>query len=132
MTYEPILLTRLMRYGRQARAALVLFAALRVPACGGESPSLPTASCSQTTVVVSGSGFGGSGSVCQEFINAKAGGVTVLGADVQIPRRLVSYCYPRETRDVWVGVGPLRISAMLKQLVQAARGTDRLISNVFV
>jgi hypothetical protein len=67
-----------MRYGKQARASLVLFTALGVQACGGESPSSPTASYSQTTVVVSGSGFGGSATVCQEFNNAKAGAVTVF------------------------------------------------------
>ena len=67
-----------MRYDKQARASVVLFAALVVPACGGESPSSPTASYSQRTVIVSSSGFGGSPTTCEEFNNAKAGPVTVF------------------------------------------------------
>src|SRR3954466_3486997 len=59
-----------------ALACLVFVPALAVTACGAQSPSGPTYS--QTSAVVSASGFGGSTTACNEFNNAKAGPVTVF------------------------------------------------------
>jgi len=64
-----------MLSGTHALASLVFVPALAVSACG-VSPSGPTYS--QTTEIVSGSGFGGSTTVCTGFNNAKAGPVTVF------------------------------------------------------
>jgi len=67
-----------MLHGKQVRASLVFFAAGVVPACGSASPSTPTPSYSQTSTVITGSGFGGSPTACIDFNNAKAGTVTVF------------------------------------------------------
>src|SRR3954464_7874520 len=67
-----------MLHGKQVRASLVFLAALVIPACGAESPSTPTPSFSQTTHIVTSTGFGGAATACEGFNNAKAGPVTVF------------------------------------------------------
>jgi len=49
-----------------------------ISACGGESPSTPTPAYSQTTHIVTSTGFGGAATACEAFNNAKAGTVTVF------------------------------------------------------
>jgi hypothetical protein len=56
----------------------VLVAALGVQACGAQNPSSPAPSYSQTTALVTSTGFGGASTACQEFNNAKAGPVSVF------------------------------------------------------
>jgi len=67
-----------MRCSKEVRASLTLLAILIVPECGGESPSTPTPSYSQTTETFDSSGFGGAATSCAEFNNAKAGPVSVF------------------------------------------------------
>jgi hypothetical protein len=70
-----------MLHGTQARVSLVLFAALAVPACGGESPSVPTTPHARGTETLSGP-ISAHASFCRDFNNAKAGAVS---ADVVPP-----------------------------------------------
>ena len=67
-----------------ARALLALFAALAVPACGGESPSVPTPSSARGVETMSGPAIAPQSSICWPFNNAKAGPVS---ADVS-PRSI--------------------------------------------
>jgi hypothetical protein len=67
-----------MLSAKRARTSVVLFAALGVPACGAETPSSPAPSYSQTTAIITSTGFGGASSACQEFNNAKAGPVSAF------------------------------------------------------
>src|SRR4029079_7259655 len=65
-----------MLYGKQVRACALVLAPLIVAACGAENPSTPTPSFSQTTHIMSSTGFGAAPSACHEFNNAKAGAGT--------------------------------------------------------
>lgn len=67
-----------MRYGKEVRAFLMLSAILIVPACGADSPSTPTPSSSQTTHIITSTGFGGAPTSCIDFNNAKAGAVSAF------------------------------------------------------
>lgn len=60
----------------QARASVVLFAALAVPACGGDSSSVPTPSYARGTETLSGSNIAAHSSFCKDFNNARAGAVS--------------------------------------------------------
>jgi hypothetical protein len=67
-----------------ARVLLVLFAALAIPACGGESPSVLTPRSAQGMETMSGPAIAAHASICWPFSNAKAGPVS---ADVS-PRSI--------------------------------------------
>jgi hypothetical protein len=73
-----------MLYGNQTRIAIVLLAALAVPACGSETPSTPTAPTGFGYSTMSGPPIAAHSSACWEVNNAKAGAVS---ADVT-PRAL--------------------------------------------
>jgi hypothetical protein len=65
-----------MLYRKQVRACALVLAPLIVAACGAENLSTP--SFSQTTHIISSTGFGAAPSACHEFNNATAGAVTVF------------------------------------------------------
>jgi len=60
----------------QARAFSVLLAALGVPACGSQSPSVPTPPSVQTMDTMSGPPIAAHSNTCWDFNNAKAGPVS--------------------------------------------------------
>lgn len=70
-----------MLHGSHARVSLVIFAALAVPACGGQSPSVPTTPYGRGTETLSGP-VSAHSSFCRDFNNAKTGPVS---ADVVPP-----------------------------------------------
>jgi hypothetical protein len=67
-----------MLFARRVGVCLVFSAVLVVPACGSKGPSTPTSSPSQTTHVISSTGFGGAATACIDFVNAQAGAVSAF------------------------------------------------------
>lgn len=64
-----------MLHRSHSLVSLALFAALAVPACGGESPAVPTTPHARGTETLSGP-IPAHASLCKEFDNAKAGAVS--------------------------------------------------------